>query len=186
MTLKNTEDHWGSVSQALHWLVVLLILVLAAVGLSLDSLPKTPKYFWVFTLHKSVGITVLALVLVRIAWRLFAGAPEPVAGMPRWQVRAANATHVLMYVLLLAMPLSGWLYDSASGLRPFRLFGLVAMPKLAAPDESLRHTALTAHQWLFWILAATVLLHVVAALHHHWVRHDTTLVRMLPRRRSSP
>jgi len=183
MTWKNTVDRWGSVSQALHWLVVALILVLAAVGLSLDSLPKTPKYFWLFTLHKSLGVTVLALVLLRIGWRLYAGSPRPLP-MPRWQVHAANGTHALLYALLLAMPISGWLYDSASGLRPFRLFGLVTMPKLVAPDEALRHAALATHQALFWILAATVLLHVAAALHHHWIRHDATLARMLPERRS--
>ena len=73
MTWKNTADRWGPVSQSLHWLIVLLVLMLAVVGLSLDSLPKTPKYFWVYTMHKSVGITVLALVLARI------GQPRPAA-----------------------------------------------------------------------------------------------------------
>lgn len=186
MSWKNTADRWGPVSQALHWLVVLLVLVLAIVGLSLDSLPKTPKYFWVFTLHKSVGITVLALVLLRIGWRLHAGAPLPVAGTPAWQARVASATHVLLYALLLAMPLSGWLYDSASGLRPFRWFGLVAMPKLAAPDEALADAAREAHELLFWALVALVALHVAAALHHHLFRNDATLSRMLPSRRRSP
>lgn len=186
MSWKNTADRWGPVSQALHWLVVALVLVLATVGLSLDSLPKTPRYFWVFTLHKSVGITVLVLVLLRIGWRLYAGAPRPVPGTPSWQARVAAATHVLLYALLLAMPLSGWLYDSASGLRPFRWFGLLAMPKLAAPDEALADAALEAHELLFWALAALVALHAAAALHHHVFRNDATLSRMLPSRRRSP
>lgn len=185
MSLKNTADRWGPVSQALHWLIVLLVLVLAIVGLSLDSLPKTPKYFWVFTLHKSVGISVLALVLLRLGWRLYAGAPLPVAGTPAWQARVASATHALLYALLLAMPLSGWLYDSASGLRPFRWFGVVAMPKLAAPDEALAGSAHEAHEWLFWALVALVALHAAAALHHHVFRNDPTLSRMLPARRRS-
>jgi cytochrome b561 len=183
MTWKNTAERWGPVSQALHWLVVLLVLVLAAVGLSLDSLPKTPKYFWVFTMHKSIGISVLALVLLRIGWRLYAGAPAPVAGTPSWQARIAAATHVLLYALLLAMPLSGWLYDSASGLRPFRWFGLVLMPKLAAPGKALADNARDAHAWLFWVLVALVALHAAAALHHHLFRNDPTLSRMLPAKR---
>lgn len=187
MTWKNTADRWGPVSQALHWLVVALVLMLAIVGLNLDGLPKTPKYFWVFTMHKSIGITVLALVLLRIGWRLYAGAPVPVAGTPPWQARIAATTHVLLYALLLAMPLSGWLYDSASGLRPFRWFGMVAVPKLAAPGKALADNARDAHEWLFWVLVALVVLHVAAALHHHLFRSDPTLSRMLPaKRRSSP
>ena len=186
MTWKNTAEHWGPVSQALHWLVVLLVLMLAVVGLSLDSLPKTPKYFWVFTMHKSIGITVLVLVLLRIGWRLYAGAPAPVAGTPAWQARIASVTHFLLYALLLAMPLSGWLYDSASGLRPFRWFGLVLMPKLAAPGEALADNAHAAHEWLFWVLVALVAVHAAAAFHHHVFRNDATLSRMLPAKRRSP
>jgi cytochrome b561 len=187
MSLRNTDDRWGPVSQWLHWLIVLLILMLATVGLSLDSLPKTPKYFWVFTLHKSVGITVLALVLARIGWRLYAGAPVPVAGTPPWQARIASATHVLLYALLLAVPLSGWLYDSATGLRPFRWFGLALVPRLVAPDEALADSAHGAHQWLFWALATLAVLHTAAALYHHSFRNDPTLARMLPgKRRGSP
>ena len=109
-------------------MIALLILALGVVGLTMDELPKTPKYFWVYTAHKSIGITVLALVLFRLGWRLYAGAPKPVPGVPSWQERIASATHVLLYVLMFAIPLSGWLYDSASGLRPFRWFGLVDVP----------------------------------------------------------
>ena len=183
MTWKNSEDSWGSVSQLLHWLIVLLILMLAIVGLTMGELPKTPKYFWVYTMHKSIGITVLTLVLVRIGWRLYAGAPKPVPGTPKWQERIAALTHWLLYALLLAMPLSGWLYDSASGLRPFRWFGLWEMPKLVAPNESIRDLSHDAHESLFWVLVVLVVLHAAAAFHHHIFRNDATLTRMLPRRR---
>lgn len=183
MTWKNTADRWGPVSQLLHWLIVLLILALAIVGLTMGELPKTPKYFWVYTLHKSLGITVFALVLLRIAWRVYAGAPKPVPGTPRWQERIATLTHWLLYALVLAMPLSGWLYDSTSGLRPFYLYGLVEMPKLAAPDEALSELSHDAHELLFWVLVAVVALHAAAAFHHHVFRNDETLVRMLPGRR---
>ncbi|GAB3306811.1 cytochrome b [Luteimonas notoginsengisoli] len=186
MSWKNSAERWGPVSQLLHWLIVLLVLVLAIVGLTMGELPKTPKYFWVYTLHKSVGIIVLALVLVRIGWRLHAGAPRPVAGTPAWQARMASLTHALLYALLLAMPLSGWLYDSASGLRPFRWFGLVEMPKLSAPNESLSALSNDAHELLFWVLVALVALHAAAALYHHLFQHDATLTRMLPRRRGGP
>jgi cytochrome b561 len=186
MTLKNTAERWGPVSQAFHWLIVLLILGLAIVGLTMGELPKTPKYFWVYTAHKSMGITVLALMLARLAWRAYAGAPPPVAGTPRWQERIATLSHWLLYALALAIPLSGWLYDSASGLRPFRWFGLFDMPKLVAPDKNLSELAVQTHELLFWVLVALVVVHAGAAFYHHFFQRDATLARMLPRRRSPP
>ncbi|WP_420009351.1 cytochrome b [Xanthomonas sacchari] len=181
MSARNTPDRWGSVSQTLHWLIAALILLLGVVGLTMGELPKTPKYFWVYTAHKSLGLTVLALVIVRLAWRLYAGAPKPVPGTPGWQERIADATHALLYVMIFAIPLSGWLYDSASGLRPFRWFGLVAVPKLSAPNEHLRDLSHTVHEWGFWLLIAVVLAHAGAAFYHHLFQRDATLARMLPR-----
>ena len=181
MSLKNT-DRWGATSQLLHWTIAALILSIGAVGLAMGELPRSPKWFWVYTLHKSLGLTVLALVLVRIAWRLYAGAPPPVAGTPRWQARLASFTHGAIYVLILAMPLSGWLYDSASGLRPFRWFGLAEVPKLSPPHEALADAMHETHELLFWVLIALVIGHAGAALYHHFVRRDATLARMLPRR----
>lgn len=186
MNLKNSADRWGPVSQLLHWVIVLLLLMLSTIGLLLDSLPVSPRYFWVFDLHKSTGLTLLALVVLRIGWRLYAGAPKPLPGTPSWQARAASVTHWLLYVLILAMPLSGWLYDSASGLRPLRWYGLVEVPKLSAPDEGLRELGHTAHEWLFWVLVALVIVHVAAAFYHHIFQRDATLQRMLPRRRHAP
>jgi cytochrome b561 len=183
MSLKNTRERWGGVSQALHWLIVLLLLAVATIGLVMDGLPRTPKYFWVYTAHKSIGITILALMLLRLGWRLYAGAPDPVPGTPRWQRRVAAASHWGLYAVALAMPLSGWLYDSASGLRPFRWFGLVEMPKLVAPHEWIAARALQAHELLFLLLVALVALHAGAALYHHLFQRDATLLRMLPRRR---
>ncbi|MCH1908409.1 MAG: cytochrome b [Stenotrophomonas acidaminiphila] len=180
MTLKNTPDRWGSVSKSLHWLIALLILALGIVGLLMGELPKTPKYFWVYTAHKSIGITVLVLVVLRLLWRLYAGAPRPVPGTPGWQERIASATHWLLYVMMFAIPLSGWLYDSASGLRPFKLFGLLEMPKLVAPDERAAQLSHAFHEWGFWALILVVLAHAGAALYHHLQQRDATLVRMLP------
>ena len=181
MSLKNT-DRWGATSQLLHWTIAVLILSIGAVGLVMGELPRSPKWFWVYTLHKSLGLTVLALVLVRIAWRLYAGAPPPVEGTPRWQARLASLTHGAIYVLILAMPLSGWLYDSASGLRPFRWFGLAEVSKLSPPHEALADAMHETHELLFWVLIALVIGHAGAALYHHFVRRDATLARMLPRR----
>ncbi len=180
MSLKNTPDRWGSVSKSLHWLIAVLILALGIVGLLMGELPKTPKYFWVYTAHKSIGITVLVLVALRLVWRLYAGAPRPVLGTPTWQERIAEATHWLLYALMFAIPLSGWLYDSASGLRPFKLFGLFEMPKLVAPSEASAQVSHAIHEWGFWLLILVVLAHAGAALYHHLHQRDATLARMLP------
>jgi len=185
MRLKNTHTSWGSVSQFLHWLTVLLILALAVIGLMMGELPRTPKYFWVYTLHKSLGISVLALMPVRLGWRLWAGAPRPVRGTPIWQHMVASVTHWLLYALLLAVPLSGWLYDSASSLRPFRLFGLFEMPKLSGPNEALGELAHSAHIGLFWVMIALVIGHAGAAFWHHLIQRDKTLSRMLPGKKRS-
>ena len=182
MSLKNTTDRWGGISQLLHWTIAILIVLIGIVGLVMGELPRTPKYFWVYTAHKSLGLTVLALVLVRIGWRLYAGAPRPVPGTPRLQALLASATHGAIYLLILALPLSGWIYDSANALRPFRWFGLVEVPKLVAPDEALAASAHGAHEWLFWLLMALVAGHAGAALYHHFIQRDATLARMLPRR----
>lgn len=183
MTLKNTRDRWGAISQSLHWIIVLLLLAVAVIGLVMGELPRSPKYFWVYTAHKSIGITILALMLLRLGWRLHAGAPQAVPGTPVWQRRLATGTHWALYAVALAMPISGWLYDSASGLRPFRWFGLFEMPKLVRPHEWIASQAHGAHELLFLLLVALVALHAGAAIYHHLFLRDETLWRMLPRRR---
>ncbi len=180
MTRRNAL-RWGAASQTLHWLIALLILVLGVVGLTMGELPRTPKYFWVYTAHKSLGLTVLALVVLRLGWRLYAGAPPAVPGTPSWQERIASTTHWLLYVLMFAIPLSGWVYDSASGLRPFRWFGLVDVPKLAVPDPGTVTISHAIHEYGFWLLTAVVLAHAGAAFYHHFFQRDATLARMLPR-----
>ena len=180
MPIRNNSAQWGWVSIGLHWLTFVLIIGLMIVGLLLDELPKSPKYIWVYNLHKSTGLTVLALTLLRLGWRLLSPAPLAVDGTPRWQDGIAKLTHGAMYALLLAMPLSGWLYDSASGLRPLKWFGLFKVPKLSGIDPDIKAFALQSQEWLFDALAALLLVHAAAALFHHYRLHDLTLVRMWP------
>ena len=180
MPLKNTREEWGSVSMALHWLVVVLILMMAVIGLTMGDLPNGPDKIWVYALHKSIGITILALVVLRLAWRLYAGAPAAVAGTPGWQERTASLTHWALYALLLAMPLSGWVLNSASGF-PLQWFGLFNLPALTGRDHDLHELAAEVHELLFWILVALVVAHAAAAFYHHLFQRDATLARMLPR-----
>ncbi|MDH5823522.1 cytochrome b [Luteimonas sp. RD2P54] len=180
MTWKNTADRWGGVSQLLHWLVVLLILGQGAAGLWMVDMLNSPDKIRIYALHKSFGLTILALALLRLGWRLYAGAPRPLTGVPGWQRNAARLSHWLLYALLFAIPLSGWLFNSAAGF-PLQWFGLFNLPAIAARDAELRDLAASAHEWLFWLLVAVALVHAAAAFHHHLFLQDATLARMLPR-----
>lgn len=178
LPIRNTADRWGQVTIALHWLTVLAVVGLCIVGLLMQELPSGKLKLDVYALHKSFGLTVLGLTLLRLLWRLVAGAPTP-EPMPRVQVWAANVSHALLYAVLLAMPLSGWLYNSASGF-PLRWFGQFALPKLATRDRDVAEFAVETHETLFLVLLALVTVHAAAALLHHYFYRDRTLQRMLP------
>lgn len=178
--LRNTDTRWGAIAQTLHWLIALLIVVQGAIGLMMVDLGMTPVKVKVFALHKSIGLSVLALVLLRLSWRAAQRTPrDPPA--PAWQRIAARVSHALLYLLILALPLSGWLFNSAANF-PLSWFGLVHVPSLThGYDPSLKSLALSAHVALFWILAGVVAIHVAAALWHHFRKRDDVLRRMLPR-----
>lgn len=181
MALKSDATHWGSLAKFFHWAIVLLILTQAIIGLVMVELPKRPSSIPVYSFHKSLGITILALAVLRLLWRLFDPRPRDVAGMPHWQALGARFGHVLLYVLIFAVPLSGWLFDSASSLRPLYWFNLFQLPNLTGgKNEAVKEVAEGAHELLFWILVLVAAGHAAAALIHHFHNRDETLVRMLP------
>lgn len=180
MSLKNSEQRWGGVSQALHWLIVLLIIGQGTVGLLMGDLRNGPDKIQVYALHKSFGLTILGLVVLRLAWRLYAGTPRPVPGTPGWQEKIASLTHWALYALLFAIPISGWVLNSASGF-PLQWFGLFNLPAIAGKDHDLHELAEGVHELLFWTLVAVALVHAAAAFYHHLFQRDATLARMLPR-----
>lgn len=179
--LKSHDLRWGGLAKAFHWTIMLLILAQAVIGLTMVNLPRRPSVFAVYDLHKSIGLTILALAILRLAWRAVDRRPADVPGMPSWQRRLAHATHVLLYVLIFAVPLSGWLFDSATGLRPLHWWGVVPMPSLTGgPDRGLADFTRALHHWMFWTMVVIVLGHVAAACKHHFIDNDDTLRRMLP------
>ncbi|HEY4530957.1 MAG TPA: cytochrome b [Luteimonas sp.] len=186
MPLRNSSTRWGPISMLLHWTIVVLVGWLAWLGLTMVDMPPTPAKINAYALHKSLGLTLLALVAVRLAWRLFAGAPAPVPGTPGWQARIASATHWAMYLLLFAMPLTGWLFNSASGY-PLQWFRQFNLPAIADRSDGLARTAIELHEYGFWLLLLLVLAHAGAAFYHHLFQGDDTLRRMLPTlRRRAP
>lgn len=180
MSLKNTPDRWGAVSQSLHWIIVALILFMAYLGLTMGDLPNGPDKIKTYALHKSIGLTILGLVGLRVLWRLYAGTPHPVPNTPRWQERIAALTHLAIYALLFAIPISGWVLNSAAGF-PLQWFGAVNLPHIVDKSHDLHELAEEAHEIMFWLLALLVVAHAGAAFYHHLFQRDATLARMLPR-----
>jgi cytochrome b561 len=163
---------------ALHWVTAALVVANLLLGLSMVALPISPRKLHWYLFHKSIGITIFLLTSLRIAWRTIRPHPEPVP-MPRWQRRAARASHALLYVLLFAIPLSGWLYSSATGVQVVYL-GLVPLPDLLGKDKALGDALRIVHVGLNSLLFAVVCLHVAAAVKHHFIDRDAALIRMLP------
>jgi cytochrome b561 len=187
MSLRSTRRQWGSVAKFFHWITALLILGNGIFGLAMD-LASSPmqKINWL-ALHKSIALTVLALLLLRVLWRW--GDKRPVEEpAPRWQKITAHSVHGILYLLVAALPLSGWWFNSVAG-KPLQFFKLFNLPALAAANHDIRHTAHALHEYLFWILVAVLVPHVAGALKHHVLDRDNVLLRMLPFRRlrdSSP
>ena len=179
MSAKSDATRWGSVAKAFHWTIAVLVIGLLVGGLTMTDMKVSPEKFKLYALHKSIGITVLALMLLRFAWRGIDPRPQDVAGMAPIVAFAAHAVHRLLYVALIAMPISGWVYNSASNF-PLQWFGLVQLPAIVAPDKGLKELAHEVHEVLAWTIIALLLAHIAGALKHHFIDRDDTLRRMLP------
>ena len=178
MPARNTALRYGFVAQGLHWTIAGLVVVQVVLAQIADDLPVGLDRLALMARHKSVGITILALAVIRLAWRLI-DRPPPPPPMPRWQLAAARLNHAAFYLLLLAMPLSGWLMSSASNF-PVSWFGLFQLPDFVRPDEGLEDLLGDVHETLATALVTLAVLHVVAALKHQFIDRDGLLLRMLP------
>lgn len=176
MRLKNDATHFGLIAILLHWIIAVLIIGLLCVGLYMVELPISPSKLKIYGIHKATGLLVLALVVVRLCWRVINTTPK--LAMPLWEVVIARIVHWAFYVLMLAMPITGWLLTSSAGLAP-SFYGLFTVPTLIAPNENLRPLFANMHQWIAFALIATILLHVAAALKHHFYDKDEILKRMI-------
>ncbi|MDK9701887.1 MAG: cytochrome b [Sulfuritalea sp.] len=167
------------VAIGLHWLIAAAIIGTFALGLYMHELPLSPQKLKLYSWHKWAGVTIFLCVLLRLVWRLSHRPPQMPAGMPAWQRKAAEATHVLLYLLMFAVPLSGWLMSSAKGFQTV-WFGVLPLPDLLDKNQELGDLLQQVHMLLNFTMAALVIAHLGAALKHHFIDRDDVLARMLP------
>jgi cytochrome b561 len=179
MPIRNDRTRWGAVSQSLHWLMVAMILTQATLALIFKQLGRGPELSALIGAHKSLGLTILVLAAIRLIWRWANPVPELPNTLKRYQRVLARRTHAALYLLLFAMPLTGWLGSSASGF-PVRWFGLFRVPNPVAKDVPLGHELYRTHSILAIALGMILVLHIAAVIRHHCVLKDETLRRMLP------
>lgn len=179
MQLRNSERRFGALAQLFHWVTVALVVAIIVIGAYMTDLELSPEKLRVYNLHKSLGVTVLALTLLRLIWRWLSPPPPLPQSLAGWERRAARASHLGLYLLLLVQPSIGIVHAWAANF-PVVLYGTVALPSLTGPDPALKDRLEALHHFLGWALCGLFLLHAAAALRHHVLLKDDVLRRMLP------
>jgi cytochrome b561 len=182
MTTSTHPLRYDATLRILHWAMAAIILAAIALGVAAALLPRgvSPRVE-ILTIHKSLGMTALVLIVLRVGWRLSVGAPPYSAALGVLNRFGAHAAHFALYVLMIAMPATGYI-DSVIGGHPTSWFGLFDWPALIARNDALAHTAGLVHYGLAWALGATLALHFAAVAWHAWVKRDDVFARMGPSR----
>lgn len=166
-------------AKAFHWLTVLGIVIVVPLGIAMLNVGPGETQNRLFDLHRSVGVVIFVITALRLLWRQIHPPPALPESVPGWQARAAVATHWALYALLVVIPILGWLGSSYFGAR-VSVFGLFSLPLVVEQDRAVAELVLRAHVACVVALALLLALHIGAAIHHHVIRRDTVLRRMLP------
>lgn len=180
MTTKKTAaalaECYSYPARLLHWTLALLLPVQIGIGWYVLSIENQSRSGWYFALHISLGLTATLLIALRVNWHLYQAPPEEPRGLPGWQRRAARTTHAMLYVLMLLIPLTGYLGAAFSG-EAMSYFG-IPLPNWVAKNDGLKEQLFTVHSVIAWILVAMIAVHVLAALKHYFIDKDTVFRRM--------
>jgi cytochrome b561 len=176
--MKNIPKQYTLIAIGLHWWVALLIVITFPLGIYMHDLPFSPTKLKLYSWHKWIGVTAFLFVVIRTAWRMSHTPPALPDSMANWQKLASHIMHGLLYFLMVAIPLSGWLMSSAKGFQTVWL-GVLPLPDLLEKNKELGNLLAIVHKILNFSLLGLVILHVLAALKHHFIDKDLILRRML-------
>lgn len=179
MSLKNSHDNYGSVAKFFHWTIAITIYAMLAIGFIMGNISNDAIAGNLYFYHKATGITILGIMVLRFIWRQLNTRPQLPETVAKWQRVASSMVHYGLYLLLFAMPLSGWIMSSAHGTPP-SVFGLFNMPPIVATSKSVTKTFASVHEILAFALITLIVIHVGAALKHYFMDKDNVLQRMLP------
>lgn len=170
---------YDGVQKSFHWLIVALVATQFVIAWTMPDIPRGQPATGLVDLHLSIGVTILIVMVLRLAWRLAHSVPRPPRDIPPWQQAAAKLTHYALYVLLLIMPFAGWAWASAKGW-DVTLYGLVKLPALIANGSELGPLAAQTHATVAIVILVVAGFHALAALRHYFLLKDRVLQRMLP------
>ena len=176
--LKNTENSYGSIAKILHWVIGFSIIGLIAVGFLMSSMDPAPEKFELYGVHKAFGVTVFMLIILRILWRFTNKTVQAAEGVPPILQLAAKAGHLLLYIFMLTMPISGLLMSRFGGY-DISVFNLFTIPAVAEKNIALAGFFHSTHEYAAWGFVILITTNILAHLYHHSVRKDTTLIRMV-------
>ncbi len=179
MQLKNTSERYGDIAKTLHWLMAIAIITMLAVGLIMTDMQMGPDKFELYGLHKSTGVVILLFVCMRLLWRVINPTPALPEHMKRIERFMAHSSHAVLYTIMIAMPLSGWLMSSAAGF-PVSVYGWFVLPDLIEASNERRIVFSDIHEYVGYFMILMIVLHTFAALLHHFYHKDNVLKRMLP------
>ena len=178
IAIHTKAERYTRTAMGLHWAIALLIFIAFPLGLYMHDLHLSPLKLKLYSWHKWIGITVFLLVVLRVLWRT-THRPPALPDIAQWQRIASHITHMLLYALMIAVPLSGWLMSSAKGFQTV-WFGVLPIPDLIGKDRELGKQLATVHALLNYTMLVLVATHIAAALKHHFIDRDSVLRRMLP------
>ena len=181
MTISN--QNFGSSRKTFHWGIAFFLLLQIPLAWYMVDLPDGPDKIETYNLHKSFGITLFSLAVLRLVWTILSKRPRLPADTPMWEKVLAKISQAILYILVILMPVSGWMGSSLADI-PVRVFGLFTLPMLVTPDKTRVEDFANMHEIQSWILLTIISLHVIGALKHHFIKKDELLRSMLPQRRS--